>query len=91
MANDGKTPGNGNSNPFGNGQGSVSGGRAAPFDMQAQQNPQRPVSAASFPTQQVPAGGPILKADPVAGPQRQATIGTTATTNRPPFRVRGGG
>lgn len=90
MAGDGKTPGNGNTNPFGNGQGSVSGGRAAPFDMQGQSNPQRTMSTTSFPMQQIPAGGPILKADPVAGSQRQAQIGTTAGTNRPPFRVRGG-
>jgi hypothetical protein len=89
MAGDGKTPGNGSSNPFGNGQGGAGGTRAAPFDMNAQSNPQRPMSATSFPKGQVPAGGEILKADPNAGSIRQSTIGTTATTNRPPFRVRG--
>jgi len=89
MAQDGKTPGNGTSNPFGNGQGSVSGPRAAPFDMQAQQNPQRPMSEMSFPTNQVPPGGKNNFADLVAGSQRAAQIGTTATTNTPPFRVRG--
>jgi hypothetical protein len=86
---DGKTPGTGSSSPFGDGQGGISGGRAAPFDQFAQSNPQRPVSPTSFPKGQVPAGGEILKADPVAGSIRAAQIGTTATNNRPPFRTRG--
>ncbi|TXH48730.1 MAG: hypothetical protein E6Q97_24190 [Desulfurellales bacterium] len=86
---DGKTPGNGSSNPFGNGQGQASGSRAAPFDPTAQSNPQRPMSESSFPTQQVPAGGKTLFADPNGGSIRQAQIGTTAGNNRSPFRVRG--
>lgn len=87
---DGKTPGNGSNNPFGNGQGSAAGTRAAPFDMQAQVNPQRPMSTTSYPMNQIPAGGQILKADPTAGSTRAAQIGTTAGANRPPFRIVGG-
>jgi len=89
MAGDGKTPGTGSSSPFGDGQGGISGGRAAPFDQFAQSNPQKPTSFGSFPKGQIPASGEILKADPVAGSIRAAQIGTTAMNNRPSFRTRG--
>ena len=84
---DGKTLGNGSSSPFGDGQGGMSSaGRAAPFDMTVQSNPQKP---ASYNLNQVPAGGRILFADPNGGTIRSAQIGTTAGSNRAPFKVRG--
>lgn len=84
---DGKTPGTGSNNPFGNGMGSVSGTRAAPFDMNAQQNPQRPRGA--DPSMQQIIGDGILRADPNGGGIRTAQIGTIAATNRPPFSLKG--
>lgn len=84
---DGKTPGNGSTSPFGDGQGGMSSaGRAAPFNPALQSNPQKP---AQYDVNQVPAGGRILFADPNGGSIRSAQIGTTAGSNRVPFKVRG--
>lgn len=86
MAGQGGTPGNGNTNPFGNGSGGTAG-KAAPW--QQAQNPQKPVSNIEIDTASMPAGGPLLLADPNRAAASAKDIGTTAGGNRPPFKLKG--
>lgn len=79
-------PGDGQTNPFGNGKGGAAG-KAPPFDQNAQSNPQKPYQP-ELATAQTPAGGTMLYADPPNAASSD-DVGTKATGNRPPFRLKG--
>jgi hypothetical protein len=82
-------PGDGQTNPFGNGKGS-GGPKAPPFDQAAQKNPQKPYNPGDVAQAQTPEGGTLLLADPPKAASSD-DVGTRAESagNRPPFRLKG--
>ncbi len=92
------TPGDGKTNPFGNGAGGAEGSKAMPVDFTRQPGGSRnsvPAQSAYASDPEISAkdaapGGLILHADAVPGPGKDLGVGTIGNPARP-FKLDGGG
>lgn len=92
MSNQGSTPGNGKSDPFGNGKGDTgsSGGKGQP-DSYLQSRTQKAGEAPEYHPEEVPEGGPILKADCPPGSARKEFLGAgSMSVSQKPFKLGAG-